>query len=196
MQDNKSRSQLDLLTEYYRSHPNKDIEHPEIVDWATSEWKKRTGKVFRDPDGGIRQLHQRGYLIKVRKGVYRYDSKAVKQRQLYDFTPEQKQQILKRDDYKCVVCGKGKKDSVELHVDHIISKDLGGETIVENGETLCSQHNFQKKNYKQTESAKKMFIRWYQLAKRLNDKERSRFFSEILKVYEKFNVNGHITWEE
>lgn len=36
-------SQGDLLMEYFKKHPNKDIEHPEIVDWATEEWKKREG---------------------------------------------------------------------------------------------------------------------------------------------------------
>ncbi len=43
-------SQADLIMEYFRAHPNRDIEHPEIVDWATAEYLKRTGKVFRDPD--------------------------------------------------------------------------------------------------------------------------------------------------
>jgi hypothetical protein len=59
--------------EYFKKNPNKDIPHPEIVDWATKEWLKRSGKVFRDPDRGIRRLSQDGLLIKVAKGVYRYD---------------------------------------------------------------------------------------------------------------------------
>jgi hypothetical protein len=43
-------SQIELVEEYFTKHPNKNIEHPEIVDWVISEWNKRTGKVFRDPD--------------------------------------------------------------------------------------------------------------------------------------------------
>ncbi|GMV77255.1 MAG: hypothetical protein AMXMBFR79_03900 [Chitinophagaceae bacterium] len=35
--------------------------------------EKRIGEVFRDPDRGIRKLAQQGQLIKVGKGIYRYD---------------------------------------------------------------------------------------------------------------------------
>jgi len=191
----EARSQQDLLMKYFRSHPKKDIAHPRIVDWATAEWKKRTKTVFRDPDRGIRKLHQEGFLIKVRKGVYRYDPKAVQKRELEDFTPAQKEEIMKRDGYRCVVCGRGLKDGVELQVDHIRSKDEGGKAEIENGETLCAQHNFQKKNYKQTESGKRFFIRLYNLAKAKGDKTTQDFCAQVLEVYEKNNVNGQIVWE-
>lgn len=91
----KEKSQLDLIMEYFTAHPNKDIKHPEVVDWVTDEWKKRTGRVFRDPDRAIRSLHQKGYLIKVSKGVYRYDpSNVILRRDLEDFTPELKKGSL------------------------------------------------------------------------------------------------------
>lgn len=189
------QTQLELLMEYFKKNPNRDIPHPEIVDWATSEWKKRTGTVFRDPDRGIRRLHQDGYLIKVRKGVYRYDPKAVNQRELEDFTAVQKAAILKRDKYKCVVCGKGRKEGVELHIDHIKPKDLGGKATLENGQTLCSQHNFIKKNLKQTETGKKMFIRLYDLAKSEGNKELMKFCTDILETYERYDINSHIVWK-
>ena len=144
----KSQSQLELLMEFFKNNPNRDIPHPEIVDWATSEWQKRTGNIFRDPDRGIRQLHQKGYLIKVKKGVYHYNPDGVKQRNLEDFSAAQKAKILKRDGYKCVICGRGKKEGVDLQVDHIKPKDFGGEATIENGQTLCAQHNFIKKNLK------------------------------------------------
>ena len=49
--------------EFFQQNPERDIKHPEIVDWATAEFLKRTGKVFRDPDRGIRKMHQEGYLV-------------------------------------------------------------------------------------------------------------------------------------
>jgi len=70
-------TQLDLLKEYFLKNPNRDIPHPEVVDWVTKEYTKRTGKVFRDPDRGIRSLAQKGFLIKVKKGVYKYDPNYV-----------------------------------------------------------------------------------------------------------------------
>lgn len=187
-------TQLDLIKEYFTSLPNKEIRHPEVVDWVVEQWKKRTGGVFRDPDRAIRCLAQRGFLIKIAKGIYEYDPDFVQNRELEDFTAEQKRIILKRDGYRCVLCGRGREDGVELQVDHIRPKELGGKAIIENGQTLCAQHNFQKKTYKQTETGKKMFIRLYELAKKENDELLINFTSEVLSVFEKYGINGHIEW--
>jgi hypothetical protein len=174
-----------------------DISHPEIVDWAVNEYKLRTnGKVFRDPDRAIRKLHQEGFLIKVKKGIYRYEPEMVKRNKLEDFTTAQKQKILERDGYRCVICGKNKDDGVELHVDHIKPKDKGGKATIENGQVLCSQHNFIKKNLNQTETGKKMFIRLYELAKMENNQEIISFCTQILEVFEKNNINSHIKWHK
>ena len=192
----KKQSQLDIVKEYFQKNPNRDISHPEVVDWVVSEWKKRTGEVFRDPDRAIRMLSQRGFLIKITKGVYKYDPSFITHKTLEEFTPEQKKIILDRDNFRCVICGKGKLDGVELHVDHIKPKDLGGQAIIENGQTLCAQHNYIKKNYRQTETGKKMFIRLYELAKSINDTEMLSFCIQILDVFEKNNINGHIEWKK
>lgn len=187
--------QKELIIEFFKKNPNRDIEHPEVVDWVVATYKKRTGKVFRDPDRAIRQLAQSGFLIKIAKGVYKYDPDKAYKRELEDFTAAQKEAILKRDGYKCVICGRGKKDGVDLHIDHIKPKDFGGEATIENGQTLCSQHNFIKKNLKQTETGKKMFIRLYDLAKSENNKELMKFCADILETYEKYDINGHIIWK-
>jgi hypothetical protein len=189
-------SQSQVILEYFKKHPNKNIDHPEVVDWATKEWAKLTKGVLRDPDRAIRKLAQSGILIKVDKGVYKYDPKYVKNRKLEDFTMKQKQEILKRDEYSCVICGFGRKEGLELHVDHIKPKDLGGKATIENGQTLCAPHNFKKKNLGQTETGKKMFIRLYELAKKQGDKDLVKFTSQILDVFEKNNVNGHIEWKK
>ena len=182
--------------EFYRKNPKRNIEHPEVVDWCTKQYKKRTGKIFRDPDRAIRSLHQKGFLQKITKGVYRYDPDFIQKRELEDFTQEQKDTILKRDGYRCVICGKGLTDGIELHVDHIKPKELGGEAAVENGQTLCAPHNIQKKKYKQTETGKKMFIRLYELAKKGGDQKLSCFCKDVLKTFEQHDINGHIEWEE
>lgn len=188
--------QSDLIMMYFRKNPNRNIEHPEVVDWVVSKYKKRTGEVFRDPDRAIRKLHQNGFLIKVSKGIYRYEPSQVAERKLEDFSEEQKKIILERDGYKCVMCGRGVKDGVELHVDHIKPKDLGGKATIENGQTLCAQHNFIKKNLKQTETGKKMFIRLYELAKKEGNKGLLDFATQILEVYEKNTINCHIVWKK
>ena len=160
-----------------------------------STYTKRTGNVFRDPDRAIRQLSQSGFLIKIAKGIYKYDPDKAYKRELEDFTAAQKEAILKRDGYKCVICGRGKKDGIDLHIDHIKPKDFGGKAIFENGQTLCSQHNFLKKNFKQTETGKRLFIRLYEFAKKENNKPLLKFCTEILEVFEKNDINGHIEWK-
>ncbi|WP_104707935.1 HNH endonuclease [Helicobacter ailurogastricus] len=188
--------QLDLIMEFFKANPHRDIAHLEVVDWAVKTYKERTGKVFRDPDRGIRSLHQQGKLIKVSKGVYRYDPNFVLHPNLEDFSPALKKQILKRDGYQCVICGAGEKEGVELHVDHIKPKDLGGKATLENGQTLCAKHNFLKKNFNQTETGKKMFLRLLESAQEAGELELVAFLEEILSVYEKHGINGHVAWKK
>lgn len=88
------------------------------------------------------------------------------------------------------------KKCFELHADHIKPKDFGGKATLENGQTLCSQHNFLKKNLKQTETGKKLFIRLYELAKKENNQSLMKFCAEVLEVFEKNNINGHIVWKK
>ena len=56
--------------------------------------------------------------------------------------------VFKRDNFKCCACGASpaKDSSVELHVDHIKPWSKGGETILENLQTLCSKCNLGKKD--------------------------------------------------
>ena len=183
-----------LIMEYFYAHPNEDLKHGPIVDWVTEEWLKTHETPPRDPWRAIRALHQQGFLIKVKKGVYRYDPASVNQRELEDFTPEQKEEIFKRDNYRCVICGRGPQNGYEIHADHIIPKDLGGKAEISNGQTLCSIHNFRKKNYKQTETGKKMFIHLYELSKEIGDKNTMQFCEEVLETFEKHHVNDHIEW--
>ena len=188
-------TQSELILSYYKNNPRIDIPHKEIVDWVTEEYMKLKDKPLRDPDRAIRKLAQEGLLIKVTKGVYRYDPDFVSNRNLEDFSSNDKQIILERDEYKCVICGRGREHGVELHVDHIKAKDFGGQATIENGQTLCAQHNFQKKNYKQTETGKKMFIRLLESARSLGDQKTINFCEAILKIFDEHNVNGHIEWK-
>jgi predicted restriction endonuclease len=190
------KSIRELVIKYFEKHPYKDIKHGPIVDWVEKIYFKYHGKKPRDTWREIRKLHEEGFLIKVKKGIYRYEPELVNNKIRYDFTDEQKKKILERDGYKCVVCGKGLKDGVELHIDHIKPKYLGGKSTIENGQTLCAQHNFIKKTLNQTETGKKMFIRLYELAKKESNQQLEKFCEEILTVYEKHNINEHIKWKK
>lgn len=57
--------------------------------------------------------------------------------------------VLQRDHFKCCKCGASpaKDASVELHIDHIIPWSKGGETEINNLQTLCSKCNIGKSNF-------------------------------------------------
>lgn len=115
--------------------------------------------------------------------------------ELEDFISEQKKQIFERDGYRCVMCGAGLADGIEIRANYIRPKHEGGEATLENGQTLCTQHSFEQHQLNRTDSGKKMFISLYELAKKQNDKETMAFCADILETFEKHGINGHIEWE-
>lgn len=59
-------------------------------------------------------------------------------------TKELKEMIKKRDNYTCQMCGKYMPDEVGLHIDHIIPISMGGKSVPENLQVLCSKCNGKK----------------------------------------------------
>ncbi len=189
-------TQRSITRDFYIQNPNRDIPHEEAVDAIEAAYKSATGSKFRDPDRAIRMLHQEGFLQKVSKGVYRYAPELVTNPDLEDFNATQKKEIMRRGNYKCAVCGRGKKDGVELHIDHIKPKDKGGRASIPNGQILCGDHNYKKKNYNQTETAKMLFVNLYRHAQSIGDEKIMKFAKDVLATYESHGVNGHIVWKE
>lgn len=56
--------------------------------------------------------------------------------------------VMKRDNFRCKSCGRSPATdpTIILHVDHIKAWANGGETVLENLQTLCSQCNIGKSN--------------------------------------------------
>lgn len=189
---NKNKNISDLIMEYFRKNPEVDLQHGPVVDWVEERYLKLYKRKSRDTWRAIRKLHQEGQLIKVKKGVYKYDPDYANKIELFDFPADIKEEIYKRDNYKCVVCGRGRKDGVELCADHILPKDKGGDNSIDNGQTLCMEHNLIKKNYLQTEAGKKYFIKIYKQAVAKNDGRMLKFCKDIFDVYNKYSINGHI----
>lgn len=59
-------------------------------------------------------------------------------------TDKLRYQILRRDGFRCQLCGASQADGVRLHVDHIIPVSKGGTSDVENLRTLCDRCNLGK----------------------------------------------------
>lgn len=54
--------------------------------------------------------------------------------------------ILRRDGFRCQICGRTQEDGVKLHVDHIVPIAKGGKTVKSNLRTLCDQCNLGKRD--------------------------------------------------
>ena len=61
-------------------------------------------------------------------------------------TQSMRYDVLKRDNFRCTICGRGQEDGVKLHVDHIRPVSKGGKTVMENLRTLCSDCNLGKRD--------------------------------------------------
>ena len=55
-------------------------------------------------------------------------------------------EIFRRDGYKCVHCGRRAEDGIKLNVDHIIPFSKGGTSHKNNLQTLCNECNLGKSN--------------------------------------------------
>lgn len=75
-----------------------------------------------------KEEHQRGFITEQRRLMsdsLRYD-------------------VLRRDNFRCQLCGSSAKDGVKLHVDHILPVSKGGKTEMSNLRTLCERCNLGK----------------------------------------------------
>lgn len=196
----KPKSQMAFAREYFTTRPMVEISHEQSKRDLEVAYMMATSKRFEDADRAIRKLHQEGFLIKVAKGIYMYDPTAVEEKTLQIFSEQQKREILERDGFKCAVCGLGKENGLSLQIDHIKPMELGGKATLENGQVLCSKHNFYKNKLNATEMSKKSFIRQLEQVRKESDQtEASKlisFYEEILSVYDKYQIDEHIDWDK
>lgn len=84
-------------------------------------------------------------ISKVRKDIKNKKSRQyVIKKERSKMTNAFRYKILKRDSFRCQICGSTAKDGVKLHVDHIIPVSKGGKTIKNNLRTLCDRCNLGK----------------------------------------------------
>ena len=192
----KKISQIEFVRSYFLQRPMEIISHEKAKADLESAYLTIMGKRLEDSDRAIRRLYGDGFLEKIAKGQYRYNPESSGKKEFVEFSQIEKNEIFKRDDYKCVVCGLGRENGLELHVDHIKPRSSGGQGVLENGQTLCGPHNYLKKNFSQTETGKKSFIRLLDLVETTKDDPNASileiFLNEILDVYDKYKIDAHI----
>lgn len=194
MKFNLPGGQAGIALEFFLERPGKVVPHDDVVPWIIGMYQTRMHKPCRDPDRAIRKLHDMGLLVKVSKGFYCFDLAQVVNNELYDFDEVTKKAVKDRDGWKCVICGKGLADGVELQVDHIKPRSKGGDGKLDNGQTLCGSHNYRKKDLDQVSLGAEMFKRLKKLSERdqaenPDAKKVVDFCSRVLDVYVEFGFD-------
>ena len=74
------------------------------------------------------------------------EDKAIRHKTSRNINLRLRFRVMARDHFKCCKCGKSPATdpSVVLHIDHIYPYSKGGETVMENLQTLCSECNLGK----------------------------------------------------
>lgn len=131
-------------------------------NWKERNRKKPTTDImviircsYRSPGGRTYISNVKEYNFKkVQAAYYRY-LKIREEEEKYQnlvrmernkMTSSMRYNVLKRDGFRCQICGASQEDGVTLHVDHIVPVSKGGKTEMKNLRTLCSRCNLGKSN--------------------------------------------------
>ena len=90
--------------------------------------------------GELKRFFDRTVELKAQRQTRQYQIKVERAK----MTDSLRYDILKRDGFRCQICGSSAQDGVKLHVDHIIPVAKGGQTIASNLRTLCDRCNMGK----------------------------------------------------
>jgi hypothetical protein len=59
----------------------------------------------------------------------------------FPISPGMRFEVMRRDNYRCCLCGKAAQDGIKLEIDHKVPVAKGGETTTENLWVLCFDCN-------------------------------------------------------
>lgn len=107
-----------------------------IVDYTSPQGRNHYEKKYHLNYRHLESFMDQCIHIELHKETTKY------QRSL--MTDKLRYKIMKRDHFRCVLCGASQKDGVKLHVDHIIPVSKGGKTVESNLRTLCERCNLGK----------------------------------------------------
>lgn len=103
-------------------------------------------KTYTSPKGRRHYAYEKKFSFFVIENLYAQEVEKNRMREQAQqerkaLTHSLRYEILKRDNFRCVICGRGAKDGVTLHVDHKKPVSKGGLTTPDNLRTLCDSCN-------------------------------------------------------
>lgn len=97
-------------------------------------------------EGAYRALRQAWREYRCQYRPKRKQVRSVTIRISLSMRPSLRFRILKRDGYRCQICGATAQDGVKLEVDHKVPRAKGGPTVIENLWALCFPCNRGKRD--------------------------------------------------
>lgn len=195
-------TQSSIVQDFFHKHPQQDLPVSQVVDWAQDEWERRTNSKLRNPSNILRSLLHKGYLAKPKRGYYRYEPDQVRNNRTQQFSTKQREEILDRDDNRCIVCGMGTREGEDIYVVKFFEQACNATDNIKNSKlkvedaiTLCGKHKnmwLATKNKSPVHNSKSFFVTAYNQAINKSDKNTASFCNDIIKVYEKHGIDGHI----
>jgi len=143
------------------------------------------GKVQLDKHGSFNFDDMRSCFESISRSNLDYDTRrklALAERG--EVSDSLRYDVLKRDNFRCVICGASAETGARLHVDHIIPVSKGGKSEISNLRTLCERCNVGKSDkIESPETAENLPINTEieQKAKKYNDS----FDTEIISLSQK-----------
>jgi 5-methylcytosine-specific restriction endonuclease McrA len=113
-----------LCSNYYKKNPKR----------RKLQWKK-----YRQKNVEKRRIYIRDYFKKNPSAQHRYKVK----NSIGSFSPAEWKELKKKFNYRCAICGKKKK----LTVDHIIPLSKKGSNFISNIQPLCINCNCSKQHH-------------------------------------------------
>ena len=104
--------------------------------YATYDSPKGKRHLVKEETYGINDILSFPIILKQRT---EYQKTKKYQREI--MTDSLRYDVLKRDGYKCQICGASVSDGAKLEVDHIIPISKGGKSVMDNLQTLCMSCN-------------------------------------------------------
>lgn len=110
---------------------------------------------YTSPRGKNRYQKEKSYGFSDIKAYYQRVEIQLKKQSAKEYQQKQERSkmsaslrytVLRRDRFRCQICGATQADGVKLHVDHIVPISKGGKTELSNLRTLCEQCNLGKGN--------------------------------------------------
>jgi 5-methylcytosine-specific restriction endonuclease McrA len=139
------------VNEAYRFLYERREDPPTMMEWR-EESRRIFGKANSQTDRRLRDLRDHFEVEAVRRGTeYVYALRGRSERPTFDkgrrISPRLEAEVYSEKGRFCHMCGRGPEDGVKLALDHIIPRSWGGETIFDNLEPLCEEHNHGKQAF-------------------------------------------------